>query len=335
MNPVPPSAFPGSRTVAAWWRELQPHRPLRLWLCHLLIHRVEALADVARTTPLTGLRLEVLRSLAAGSRPEGLDAALLASLCRDLAAAGVVACTPFGPRPTDAGRQALAVGSVTAITSERWTFCFADKRERGRPPHFIGTRVRGIPVSPPEPWEFDPDLLRAASDSPPAWKERFRFPADVSAVRLPAPDDNDWRKVVLDRAEYLFAALVAVEPPGGRRELRGFLAHTENWSLEAREPILELGAGWEDAMSDLAADPPGEDWRRAWQAVARQRGLTPAEASACRPELSGHLLRVEVPRELLTRLRDARGEAKGETWLLAGTGHSRAAARMEITERNS
>ena len=60
MNPAPPLPFPGSRTVAAWWRELAPHRPLRLWLSHLLIHRVEAQVEVLRPYPLGGLRLEVL-----------------------------------------------------------------------------------------------------------------------------------------------------------------------------------------------------------------------------------------------------------------------------------
>src|SRR5262249_35580821 len=36
-------AYPGSRSLAGWWRQLAPLHPRAVWLAHLLLHRVEAL----------------------------------------------------------------------------------------------------------------------------------------------------------------------------------------------------------------------------------------------------------------------------------------------------
>jgi hypothetical protein len=326
--------FPGSRTVAAWWRELAPHRPLRLWLSHLLIHRVEAQVEVLRPYPLGGLRLEVLRVLAGGRRPEGLDPALLARLARELTAAGLFSRSNSELHLTEAGRRAISSGSASVGSLERRTFCFLDNRSVQRPPHFLCVRRGGAPVAPPEPWEFDPGVLGTAARKEAPWKARVGFPEDVSAVRLPEPTAPDWKSIVVDRAEHLFVAFAEVEAMGGGRRLLGFAAHSKGWVLETHEPIVEPGEDWAEVLPDLAVDPPEAEWRSAWQAWGQQRGLPSAEMADCRLERSGNLLRVSVPRKLMGRLRETRSDAlHGETWLLAGAGRTRAAAHVEVAER--
>jgi hypothetical protein len=334
MNPAPPLPFPGSRTVAAWWRELAPHRPLRLWLSHLLIHRVEAQVEVRHAYRLGRLRLEVLRVLARGRRPEGLDPVLLARLTRELTAAGFFSRTDSQLQLTESGRRALASGSASVGSLERRTFCFLDNRTVQRPPHFLCVRRGGAPVAPPEPWDFDPGLLGTAAHKEALWKERFGFPEDVSAVRLPEPTDPDWKSIVVDRAEHLFVAFVQVEANEGGHRFSGFAAQTKGWTLEAHEPIIDAGADCGEVLPDLAVEPSEAEWRAAWQAWGQQRGLPAVEMADCRLERSGNTLRVNVPRKLMVRLRETRSDAlHGETWLLAGTGRTRSTARVAVVER--
>jgi hypothetical protein len=338
MNPVPPLPFPGSRTVAAWWRELAPHQPLRLWLCHLLVHRVEALAEVENERPLPAFRIEVLRSLNPGRRPEGLAPGLLARMTRELITAGLLTPTEFGAEPTAAGRHALANGTVTVHSLERRSFCFVDNRAAQQPPHLIHLCRRGTPVFPPEPWEFTPDMLRAAASQSDDWKARFGFPGDVRSIRLPEgnvlPSDDAWRAVVFDQAEYLFVAFIEVAGTDQGSRLCGFAAQPDNWSLDARAPAIELGESWQEALADVAKDPSADQWRNAWQARCQQRGLAAGDAAASQLQRSGIVLNVQAPQKLMIRLREIRADdIKGEGWLLAGTGRARAAARIELVER--
>jgi hypothetical protein len=336
MNPVPPLPFPGSRTLAAWWRELAPWRPLRLWLCHLLFHRVEALADVLRSYRLDDLRLEVLRSLVAGRQPAGLDPGLFARLTRELTAAGLFSRAGAGLQLTDAGRHAVADGSVAVAALERREFFFIDNRAVQRSPHFVRLSVRGTSVVPPEHWEFDPVLLQSAVGREAAWKKAFGFPEEVNAFRLPVGNDPDWRSIVFDQAEYLFTIFVEVETTPNGAQLLGFAGRTIGWTLQSNEPALALGRQWEEALPDLTTAPDEAAWRTTWQAWGQQRALPAGEMMACRLERSGLLLRVEAPHKLIARLREDRSDAlKGETWLLAGAGRTRAAARVELTERES
>jgi hypothetical protein len=340
MNPVPPLPFPGSRTVAAWWRELAPRRPLRLWLCHLLVHRVEALADVEISRPLGALRLEVLRAIGAGTRPAGLDSDLLARIVRELTAAGLLTATNVGPQPTADGRQAIADGAITVRSLARRSFCFLDNRSVQRPPHLVRLSRFGTAVSPPETWEFSPEYLRLAAGQNEQWKKRFGFPGDVRAVLLPTENghvgEEEWKTVVFDQAEHFFVVCIEIEGTATASRLCGFAAQTEGWELDAREPAIDLGEGWEEALPDLAADPADEQWRLAWQARCQQRGLPAAEAAACDVTRFGPALRVQASRVLINRLRESRSdELRGESWLLAGNGRARAAARVELIERPS
>src|SRR5438105_3566534 len=63
MTAVSPLVFPGSRSLASWWKQLAPFQPLALWTGHLLLHRVEALATVHLLSPLDRIFLFVLRAL--------------------------------------------------------------------------------------------------------------------------------------------------------------------------------------------------------------------------------------------------------------------------------
>jgi hypothetical protein len=332
MSPPLPLPFPGSQTVSAWWRELAPHRPLRLWLSHLLLHRVEALTELDRPCHVNGLHLELLRSVSGGHSLSGLDPAFGASLTRELVDRGFL--TRSGPdlRLTDAGRSVLAGGSLGSL--ERRTFYFLDNRSVGCPNHLVRLQRPGAPVIPPEPWEFDLQALRDAAARDAGWKERFGFPAGVVGLRLPGPDDGDWRSVVLDRAEHMFVALVEVKRDAGESGLLGFAARVEGWALASRSPVIDPGRGWPEAMPELAREPSEEDWRTAWLARAEQHGVPRAEAAACRLERSGALLRIEGAAGLLSRLRGSgAGAALSDEWLLAGEGRTRAAVRVELLQR--
>jgi hypothetical protein len=333
MTPVAPPLFPGSRTVAAWWRELSTRNPRRWWLCHLLLHRVEALVETSVRISLDALTLGVLRSLAAGQPPAGLDAGLFSRLIRELTTAGLLSANPDCPRPTEAGERALDKGFFTSPTRRRWTFCFIDNRELRRDPHFVPLTVSGVPVIPPDDWEFNIDHLRSAAGQTEQWKKSFGFPNDCTRILLPASQDPDWQSVVLDRAEHLFAAFLEIDNRSTAHRLLGFAANPAGWTLRANEPVIALGDAWSEALPDLAIEPRPEAWQVAWQQWGTQRGLPPAEVSSCRLERSGLALRVEVSRRLIARLREARSDAlKGDTWLLAGSGRARCIARVELLE---
>jgi hypothetical protein len=191
-----------------------------------------------------------------------------------------------------------------------------------------------MPVTPPEPWEFDTEILRQTALRPDEWKARRRFPREVRAVRLPEAAGDDWKTVIFDQAEHLFLAFIEVAGDSGNTRLRGYAGQTEGWSLDVGEAAIEIGEGWQEVLPDLATDVPEEQWHAAWRAWGQQRGIPPADTAACHLARSGYVLRVAAPRRVLSRLQEARSDAlKGETWLLAGTGRSRAVARVELTER--
>src|SRR4051812_913572 len=132
--------FPSSRTLAGWWRQLQPHAPRGLWVGHAYLHRIEAPVRTVRRRPLDPLAAQLLRALtlapAASSCPrpecvqalEGrlhLPAAILRHHLRDLAQDGLVAWTADrGWSLTPAGHDALDHGEHRHQTEERRVFPF-------------------------------------------------------------------------------------------------------------------------------------------------------------------------------------------------------------------
>src|SRR5262249_54488324 len=75
MTASAPLVFPGSRTLAGWWRQLTPWQPRTWWVGHILLHRIEALVELAPLTSLDPLHRLVLQALTLnGSLPaERLD----------------------------------------------------------------------------------------------------------------------------------------------------------------------------------------------------------------------------------------------------------------------
>jgi hypothetical protein len=333
---------PGGRVLLGWWHDLAAVSPRRLWLAHLLVHRVEALVRVTHSRPLDRLQQGLLallpsaatRSPNSGPHAPGLDPQVRTRLLHELAAEGLARVTEGSWHCTETGRQALAGGAFVARSLERRVFSFVDNAPCGRPPHFLplGSTVLG-PAPTGENWRFDPALLQACVEQAPDWKARHRFPAEVEAVLAAPPGmiPSDWRQVMVDRPEQALLVLVLASAESGGETLLGFTVRSEGWTLSPQAPVLALTEGWREGFPDLAEEPAEDAWRQAWLAWCQPRSLPPAEVEACKLERIDHRLRVQAPNRLVERLKAARSDAlKGEAWLLAGTGRCRAAALVEI-----
>lgn len=338
MSAAPAPPWPGSRVLLGWWRQLSGQQPRQLWLSHLRIHRIEGLVRVRRTQPLDPWQrafLHLLDARAAGDPKSALDdlqmdRQILTRFCRQLTEAGLVQTNGTGAwELTAAGRQALATGARAIAEEERRAFCFVDNTDVHHPPHFLP--ILGALTQPPtEARPFDPAHLESCVRQTAEWKSRYHFPMDVEALLPPRSEESpaeNWRRVFVDSPQQLTFAFI--RPPDGA-PLLGFLVHPEGWKLEA-EPVLRLTEGWSEALPDLAAEPALEAWRQAWQEWSHPRGLPANEVDACRLERVDHRLLVHAPPRLIERLRTARSDAvKGESWLLAGSGRTRAAAQIEL-----
>ncbi len=343
MRPSPPLEFPGGRYVAAWWKQLSPLRPRALWVGHLLLHHVEALARTSRPTrtdPLTGL---LLRAVAGGETVANLEKQLclerpfVSQLLHQLQADGLVTTSVNGHWDlSPLGRQALEQGVYARPGRERRAFHFLEN-EAGRAPQFLRlARPSGRPWPADENWTFDISLLRECVGQPAAWKRQHDFPEDVEGF----PDTQDlprgvpaWQAVAVDRPEYLPAVLVLAPGEQGER-LCGFAVEPETWALNARETVFQVPEGWPEVFPDLASAPPPDVWRAAWLAWCQRRGLPTVEAEDCTVERQEVRVRVRAPGRLIERLRSSRSEAlKGEAWLRAGAGRVRAAGLIEVASQ--
>jgi hypothetical protein len=342
MTAVSSLVFPGGRVLAGWSRQLASLQPAQLWVGHLLLHRVEALVCVARPCrpdPLSLLVLRALRlagTLAALEEHMRLGPQFLVQLLRDLQAQRLVEAADGGAwRLTPAGEQAVHQGEYPRPHPERRVFHFLESSRPGHPPPFVRlNRPAGQACPPPAGWHFDAEHLAACLHRPPEWKQRHGFALDVDRLVLPSAGSADWQSVVLDRPEHLLAVLAHVLSPEGER-LLAFEAHADGWQLDAAEPVFSVGADWREVFPDLRDGPGPEAWLQAWRGWCQARRLPPAEADACDLEPSPRVLRVHAGKRLMDRLRATRSEAlKGETWLLAGAGPVRAAAVLDIKERD-
>src|SRR5271166_1896376 len=143
-------AFPGSRALAGWWRQLAPRKPEAVWVAHLSLHRVEALVELVHARRLDPFTLLVLRALAQdrSSRPAGaafspdellgrLDAcfhlgrSLLRQVVRALLAEGLIAAYESACALTPRGELALERGEYPTASRERRGFHFLEPRAAG------------------------------------------------------------------------------------------------------------------------------------------------------------------------------------------------------------
>src|SRR5262245_5514637 len=128
-------AYPNSRVLAGWWRQLAPVSPRRLWVGHYLFHRLEALVQVHQVVPLDSFTLVLLKALTLGptaTLPElderlQLGRQVLFQVLRRLEAAELALQTaPATWTLTPLGQQALAQGRSTREGRERRLFHFVE-----------------------------------------------------------------------------------------------------------------------------------------------------------------------------------------------------------------
>ncbi len=341
--------FPGSRTLAQWWRQLQPVHPRALWVGHLYLHRLEAPVRSARRVKLDPLAHLVLQALSlepaasaccgdavcAERLPERLHlpAAVLHQILNTLQKDALVQQAGGGWITTERGRQGLQQQEYPVERQERRVFPFVERLDeqgqRRLPPQYLP-----LGECPATPWhvqeseQLDPALLMEAVRQPPAWKQEFGFPGDVAEAGAEVASAS-WRRVLVDRPEQVFLALAQCGT-----EVLGFAVHVDSWAL-ADTPVLRLPLTAAQSVWPLLREKPETGLvREAWLGWCRQRSLPMGEADAS--ELSYHLDRVEVraPERLLHRLRSARSDVfKGEAWLLLGTGPLRPAVVLQMHSR--
>lgn len=354
MNGVTTLAFPGTRALAAWWKQHAGQQPRAMWVGHLVLHRLEALVRVERLHHPELLSLHLLQALlleAYSAHPtsnqaalflRALDArlhlgtALIHRLLTSLAVEGLAQQGQGRWSPTSLGEQVLAGGTYPRAHEERRTFYFRELRafesSADHAPHFLDLQNGFAQQSSGESWEFPVEHLHACLEESPEWKSRFGFPNDVCAV-LTAEQEapESWRRIIVDRPERLLCALFRVEDPTPR--LLGFGARQEGWTLQSQEPAFVVKDEWAEVFPELTAPPTEVELEQSWVAWSRQRGLPLDEAEACTLRLEEDRLRVQAPASLMERLRSSRSDVlRGEAWVLIGEGAIRRAAVLEFEE---
>jgi len=336
-------AFPGSRTLAGWWRQLLPHHPAAIAVGHLFFHRLEASVAVSRLKSLDrfsrllleALELELARAatnkelLTRLQARSHLEPAILHQILRRLQVEGLVDMSDRWV-PTPLGRHGLQHGHYPRETTERRVFHFLERcdavGQRTGPPHFLN--LRGIHAAP---WHanaahaFDAAWLRQCLDQPEEWKQTRGFPVDVVRVlEQPAPgeDASAWQRVLVDHPGQALAVLVLAGDADSPRVL-GFAARQEGWQLHMTEPLLVLERGWEELFPELIG-PALDVLDRAWRGWAQAHGIPETEMRVL--GLAGHRLQMQAPASAVARLR----AIKGDTWLLLGAGHLRPALQLEF-----
>jgi hypothetical protein len=372
MTAAGPLVFPGSRALAGWWQQLAPGNPQAIWVAHLFLHRVEALAWCSRPRPVDRFTRLVLQALVLGAGSTlaavgerlPLGPQLLHRLLHQLERDGLVQRTADGQwQPTVLGRHALEHGEYPAVCHERRSFVFRDGAAAGPGPPFLPLRDNSAaPWPAPEGWSFDVRALQACVRQSVEWKKRRGFPLDVDGIHELSPARSDAAGAggvsppsSITNGEPtagLHPPTPCPHPPLWQRvvvdraehllavlvrtadnQLLGYAVRQEGGRLDADRPAFALDADWPEVFPELTADVPPEVWRSLWQNWCQVRGLPAGDAKASTLERVGPRLRVGIPRHLLERLRATRSEAlRGEAWLLAGEGLVRAAAQLQLAE---
>jgi hypothetical protein len=336
--------FPSSRVLAGWWQQLAPLSPLRIWIAHLRLHRIEAPVGVAQFEPLDRFTMLLLgavgllprNSLTDLERKLCLGQAIVLRLLRGLGERGLALANDSGEWAlTPAGRRALADGCHDGLTLTRRVLHFVDNADCNAAPHFLKLGDSDcLACEVPALWQFPRSVLEAALRQSPAWKSQHGFPMDIHEVPGASPDSAsntaamaDWRHIVIDRPGALLAACVLTGAAGNQEALCGYAIRPESWTLRHNTPVLRLGPEWRSVLPGLARAVGPEVWNEAWTAWCHARGVSLPEPTA-RLERLDVRLRVPADKALIERLRPFRGEA----WLLSTEGAIREAARVELVE---
>lgn len=355
MSLVSSLAFPGSKTLAGWWRQLAIHEPQAFGVGYLFVHRIEApvwIEKTKRIEPLVQLLLQAIhrQALNAGDSLTGIDAHLhlgrqvLFQILNSLAADGLTTRDGHGRWSlTTKGSHALAHGDYPSETSERRTFHFVERRDaaeqRSLPPYFVSLRSDGGQAwTAADSGVFDVNLVRATIERPLEWKQRFDFPCEVrrlvegvgNHVDEAAGEAHLWKNVIVDRLERFLTAWTLVAGQDERSCLVLYPARQDGWSLNSTETLLRV-VEWTDMFPGVNAAPDVEWLQKAWLHWANSRGLPEAESLACTLSLAGHRLQARASPAILERLKKAKSDVfKGDTWLLIGDGALRTAVLLQI-----
>ena len=135
--------------------------------------------------------------------------------------------------------------------------------------------------------------------------------------------------MLLDRTERLLIVLFLGPKP--QEELFGFGVRPEGWALNATEPIIRLPAAARGVFSESDPKATLDSWQDAWRSWCQMRSVPLADVNECSITLLGERLRIAAPERLIQYLQAGKTDVlKGETWILAGEGYIRQAARLEL-----
>src|SRR5947209_8464762 len=350
MDSASSLAYPGSRNLAGWWRQLQHFQPAAMWAGYLFVHRIEALVESVDPRPIDPLTMHVLQAIAVDQPQDAphehagnplltrlhLPAAALHQLLVGMERDALVRrCEPGCWCLSERGRDVLQARADPTPRRERRTFPFVERLgatgRRLAPPHFLPIEeCAAVAWDVNDTHHFDLALLRASIAQPATWHERYGFPAGGMRILGPSDGalDQAWERVIVDRAERSFMVLIAQTD----RTLLGFAAETGSWKLHDEAPVLRLPEAAWDALGDLTPAPAV--WEEAWRMWCRQRHLPQSDADACRLQFDGIHLDVFAPESFVQRLRTAKSDMlRDESGLLAGDGYLRPAALLRLQVR--
>src|SRR5882724_7714103 len=192
MDSASSLAYPGSRVLAGWWRQLQRHQPVGLWVGYLFVHRVEALAECVEPRAVDALTLHILRALAidpsdshrgaqvADSLPGRLHlpAPVVRQLLAGMREQTLVTRDAAGCwRLSEHGRTVLRDGADLAPRSERRLFTYVERlASAGRrlaAPHYLHLHdCPGLPWTVNDAHRFEVALLHESLAQSAEWKAR-------------------------------------------------------------------------------------------------------------------------------------------------------------------
>jgi hypothetical protein len=314
--------LPSGRVLAGWWRNLASWKPRRLWLAHLILHRLEILAEVRSHTAADLLAPGVFRWLCRQDKSSSVEQiADGLHLDRKLVRQAVAVLATRGHLVSEGDRWRV-VAEVTELPEvthrERRCLSFLD----GRPPVFFPLSTsQAVPLSPTGGWRFDLGFIQHCIDQSPEWKRRHLFPEDLQGIVCePNSQPSDWTQVTIDHPEQLW--LVLAEQAS---DVLVFPTRPNNWPLPG-EPLAKLPL---DAplLAQLTSEPNQETCRQAWLIWCKEHGLGSNEAESCRLELVGHRLLIGAASRLQERLRQFQ---RSDLWLLVGLGRAKQAVCIDV-----
>jgi hypothetical protein len=333
--------FPGSRTLAGWWRQLASHQPAALGVGYGFVHRIEAPVNVCLEQPIDPLTHLVLRALAleeAGNvgltklqERLRLPFAVVQRVLTGMEADGLLARSADLWQATERGVQARVRRSIPVRAQQRRVFPFLERldpagQRLGAPAFLPLAECAAVPWPVDEAHRFAiPELNRCIAQTI-AWKQANGFPLDVESLADDASLES-WQHVVVDRPERVMLVLAAVNAQGAK-EVQGFAVKVDGWTLFDRAPILRLPA---PADTVWPGEPTMAAWQEAWRSWCKQRQLPANEVELCSLSYQPPRLEVQAPSRLVQRLQAAKSDLfKGDAWLLVGDGYLRTAVQLAL-----